>query len=76
MKNERRDVYIARSLGLMNYLVMKGYPVTKVEDSYRDRNKKVFIFDYDPQLQKLAQKYIDETRGEAYGNNEQQRKNR
>jgi len=57
-KDEYEDVFVAKSLKLMNYLIMNGYPCIKVRDDDYNKQFKVFYFKWSRDLQKLANDFI------------------
>ena len=56
------DFYIVKSIGMMMYLVRKGFDLIKIEDAHDNSKHKVFMFYRTPELEEKAKKYITITR--------------
>ena len=52
------EIFVAKSLALMNYLCNRGYQCFKVRDSEDNPEYKVFYFKSTPELELLAEQFI------------------
>lgn len=57
-KYNENDVFVAKSIQLMLFLVREGFDVVKVRDSDYNKEMKSFYFKYTPELKKLADNFI------------------
>ena len=55
---EESNVFVCKSILLMEYLVRQGFHLRKVRDSERSPKYKVFVFDSTPELEILAHDFI------------------
>lgn len=62
------DLYVVRSLNLMNDLVQQGYRCRKVEDSEIDPKLKVFFFDDTREVRNAIKQYQIDRRMITNGN--------
>lgn len=51
------NMYIVRSLAMINWLCNNGFKILKVEDSEKDDTLKVFFFEDTPALHDTMMKY-------------------
>lgn len=58
MLDENSDVYVAKTLSLMNYLTGLGYYCFKVRDDEKNPEFKIFYFRRTKELERLADEFI------------------
>jgi hypothetical protein len=63
LKNERKqnktmEMYIVRSISLVNYLCQRGFRLLKAEDSNGDAKYKVFMFEDCPEIRDTVAAYL------------------
>ncbi len=57
-RKEKIDMYIARSLDLVNWLCQRGFRLLKVEDSEKNPKYKVFLFRETKALHECADEWF------------------
>lgn len=67
-KKDMNDLFMVRSLALMNDLIQKGHRCKKIEDSEINPRLKVFFFDNNEEVRRIAIDYQKERTKITNGN--------